>query len=103
MEMLNIRNKVDLRGATKSLFDAGYRKDREIAAQAGINLQPEQYEALKREGSTLGTTFSEGVIISEYTDTGIYSRTEGPNEIQDRINKDVREHLEAHFGALDSV
>ena len=101
--MLNFRNKIDLRGATKSLFDAGYRKDREMAAEAGIKLQPEQYEELKQAGTTLGDTFSDGIILSQYTETGVYSSSEGPQDVQDRINRDVRDHLEAHLGALDSI
>lgn len=86
-----------LRNATKSLLDKGYREDRAIAQQLGeVDITPEQYGKLKDSGTPLAEKFSKSMLLANYKETGVYNLNEDDDAINDRIKTDVRNHLEMH-------
>ncbi len=82
----------------RALVDEGYKKDRDIASRlGGIDLSPDQYDKLKEVG-TLSATFSEGVIMAEYTNTGVFERADTPEVVQERLKSDVVDYVQTHTG-----
>ncbi len=89
---------LQLRNTAKSIFDAGYRKDRNIARErGGIDISPEQYDKLKEVG-TLAETFSEGAIMAQYTETGVYHSSDTADVVNEQIKHDVIKYVEEVAG-----